>query len=106
MTMQDDLRENIERLEARMEDLRGRIESCRKTILVARVCGALGAAWIAATIHGFFLFSGAFLLAIAACLGGFVLAGSSTTTRAEARRDLAEASAERDRLIDSLQFRS
>jgi len=45
------------------------------------------------------------LLAVAACLGGFVGLGSNATSQRQAREALAQCKAERDALIDSLDLR-
>ena len=95
----------IATLEARIDRLRDEIESCRKAILVSRVALAAGCLWILAFLIGVTASIVGFLLAIAACLGGIVGAGSNATTRAQAEDQLSQCKAERDALIDGLELR-
>ena len=100
-----DSRTSIEALEERIEVLRESVESCRKAIIVSR----------AAVLGGFLLLGYAlfargapvssFVLAVAACLGGFVGMGSNATTRAQALDEIARCTAERNALIDAMAMR-
>lgn len=96
---------DISAIEARMETLRDEIETCRKAILISRAAIAGGGAWIIFAAFGFVGSTGGLLLAIAACLGGFVGLGSNGTTQREARAELARLRSERDALIDSFELR-
>jgi hypothetical protein len=96
---------DIATLEARIDRLRDEIESCRKAILVSRVALGAGGVWIIAFLIGLTGSIIGFLLAVAACLGGIVGAGSNATTRAQAAAELAQCKAERDALIDGLELR-
>ncbi len=101
-----DPREQIVRLERRMEELAERIESCRKMILAARLAIGLGALLLAALLFGIVRFDAAALLAsIAALLGGVVLLGSNGSTMQEASAELAAAEAQRAALIGSIGLR-
>jgi len=100
------LREQIERLEARMDELAETVESCRKIILASRVAIALGAALLAATLFGLMTFSPAALFgSIAALIGGFVLLGSNGSTSEQATAALREAEAQRAMLIGQIELR-
>ncbi|HRY03698.1 MAG TPA: hypothetical protein P5256_11245 [Beijerinckiaceae bacterium] len=92
----------IERLEARMDELRDRIESCRKAIMLSRLAVALAAALIIALLIGLTRSTPMLLLAIASALAGFVGMGSNRTTAELARAELATCRAARDGLIDAL----
>jgi hypothetical protein len=101
-----DPRDEIGRLEARIEALADKIEGCRKFMLASRIAIALGAVLLAVTLIGLIAFDPAIMLAaIAAMLGGFVLLGSNKTTAVEAAEEQAEAEAERAALIGSIELR-
>ena len=89
-----------------MDALRDEIESCRKAILVSRVAIGAGAVWLAAALLGLVWSKVGLLLAVAACLGGFVGLGSNTTSAHQAQDALAQCKAERDALIDGLDLRA
>jgi len=102
----DDPHEEIERLEAQIDELAARLESCRKFILVARIAVVAGAALLAAVLLGVLSFDPRLLLAaITALLAGVVLWGSNHSTADEAARELAAAEAERASLIGSIALR-
>ena len=92
----------IERLEARMDELRDRIESCRKAIMLSRFAVALAAALFISLLIGLTRSTPMLLLAIASALAGFVGMGSNRTTAELARAELATCRAARDGLIDAL----
>ena len=89
-----DPRDEIARLEARMEELAAEIENCRKFILVSRASVALGGLILLAGMVGAIsLDPMAMTAAIVAALGGIVVLGSnrSTSREAIAQLDAAEA---------------
>ena len=101
-----DPRDEIARLEARIEALADKIEGCRKFMLASRIAIAAGAVLLAATMIGVIDFDPTmFLAALAAVLGGFVLLGSNRTTADEASAERAAAEAERSALIGSIELR-
>jgi hypothetical protein len=72
-----DPRDEIARLEARIEALADKIEGCRKFMVASRIAVAAGCVVLGATIIGMIAFDPTiFLGAVAAVLGGFVLLGS------------------------------
>src|SRR5260370_42497619 len=74
-------REQIARLEARIDEQREALESCRKYILASKVAIAAGAIWTLAVIVGAVSFEPtAVIAAIAAIIGGTVVFGSNTAT--------------------------
>ncbi|HTV35725.1 MAG TPA: hypothetical protein VMF12_04780 [Xanthobacteraceae bacterium] len=98
-----DAHDEIERLEAQIEELAAKSESCRKFILVGRVAILGGVILLAVIVLGVISFDPRLLLAaIAALLGGIVLWGSNDSTAKEAAAELAAAEAERGRLIGEL----
>jgi len=100
------LHDEIERLEAQIDALAARLESCRKFILVARIAVVAGAVLLGAVLLGVLPFDPRLLLAaITALLGGIVLWGSNHSTADEAAQELAAAEAERASLIGSIALR-
>jgi cell division protein FtsB len=98
-----DPHDEIERLEAQIEEISSKLESCRKFILVARIALVGGAMLFAAILLGIIAFDQRLLLvAIAALLGGIVLWGSNHSTADEAAAELAKAEADRAALIGRL----
>jgi hypothetical protein len=99
-------REQIARLEARIDELREALESCRKYILASRVAIAAGAIWTMAVIVGVVSFEPtAVIAAIAAIIGGTVVFGSNSATEKEVSAAVSEAEARRSALIGSLELR-
>ena len=96
----------IERLEARIDLLAANIESCRKFALASRLSIALGGVLLVAVMVGAIGFDPlALTAAIAALLGGAVTLGSNSSTAKEAASQLAEAEAERAKLIGLIELR-
>ena len=101
-----DPRDQIERLEERIEWLAAKIESCRKFALASRLAVALGGVVLLAMMLGAIRTEPvALATAIAAVLGGFVMMGSNRSTADEAAAELAAAEAERAELIGSIELR-
>lgn len=97
----------IERLEARIEELADRLESCRKFVLAARIATAAGIVLLAAILLGLIRADGLLLTgAIAAILGGIVVWGSNGSTAKETSEQLAKAEADRAALIGLIQLRT
>jgi hypothetical protein len=101
-----DPHDEIERLEAQIEELAARLESCSKFILAGRVAMAGGGLVLAALLFGAIRFDPAWLsLAVAALLGGIVVWGSNDSTAKEAAAELAAAESHRAALIGSIELR-
>jgi hypothetical protein len=101
-----DPHDEIVRLEAQIEELAARIESCRKFILAARVAMAGGGIVLAATLTGAIRFDPTTLsLSVAALLGSIVVWGSNGATAKEAAAELAKIEADRAALIGLLNLR-
>ena len=101
-----DPRDEIARLEARIEELDAKLESCRKFAAASRFALALGGVLLAGLLVGVIPFDPLALTgAMAAGLGGVVTLGSNNSTAKEAAAQLAEAEAERAALIGSIDLR-
>ena len=101
-----ELHDDIDQLEARIEALTVSLERCRKISLAAKFAVAAGAVWFALLLLWIVSFSaGAFVAALSAVLGGFVLLGSNATTWEQTAADLHAAEAERMQLIGSIELR-
>jgi hypothetical protein len=97
----------IERLEARIEDLAAKLESCRKFVLAARFAIALGGAILLAGLFGLIRFDVMSLsAAFAAVLGGIVVSGSNASTAKEASAELAIAERDRAAMIGLIELRT
>jgi len=103
---EDDAREEIARLEARIEELADVVESCRKVILAAKAAIAAGALLMLAVLIGVIRFDPLSMIgAMAAVLGGIVLFGSNASTSQQATAALRAAEARRAELIDAIELR-
>ena len=80
-----DHRNEIERLEAEIDELTARIESCHKFILAGRIAVMGGAVALIATLVGGISFNPSVVgIAGAAVLGGILAVGSNRSTAKEA----------------------
>jgi hypothetical protein len=100
-------REEIARLEARIEELADSLERCRKLALFARVLLAAGALWLALELSGIVRFSAPEAIgAITAVLGGFILGGSNRSTMLQIQAALGAAEDRRAALIGTIEMRT
>ena len=101
-----DSREQIRRLEDRIEELAEAMERCRKIALISKVAIAIGGASILAMLIGAIRLDAMVMLgAIAAGIGGIVMAGSNRSTAQETAAALQAAEADRARLIGEIDLR-
>jgi hypothetical protein len=101
-----DPHDEIERLEAQIEELSARIDNCRKFILAARIAVTGGGVLFVALLLGLIRFDlQLMMLAMAALLGGIVVWGSNGSTAQEAQSALAAAEASRKALIGLIDLR-
>ena len=100
-----DPRDEIARLEARIERLSESAERCRKIAVAAKAAIAAGLVLLAAILLGF-VHADALPLMLAAILsmGGIVLAGSNATTAQQIAERIAEAEALRAELIGGIEL--
>jgi hypothetical protein len=101
-----DVAGQIALLEERIETLTASIERCRKISYAAKIAIAGGAAWLVLFLLWIVPFGPtAFVAAVSAVLGGFVLLGSNATTWEQTETDRAAAEAKRADLIGSIELR-
>lgn len=101
-----DPRDQIARLESRLEELAESLVRCRKISLTSRIAIAGGGVWLAAMTIGIIGFDPiAMMGAIAAVIGGTVMYGSNTTTSREIEAAMTDAEARRAELIGALELR-
>jgi hypothetical protein len=106
MNGEEDVREQILQLEARIEELAGTIENCRKIVLLSRSAIVTGVVLLAATIFGLIAFSQVAMFGgIAALLGGIVLLGSNSSTAAQATAEMRAVEGKRAALIGHIELR-
>jgi hypothetical protein len=105
-TNDGDAHDEIVRLEEQIDELTDRIESCRKFILAGRIVVVGGGIVTIATLVGAIHFDlSVIAIAMAAVLGGIVVAGSNRSTAQEANGELTAAEARRTALIDQADLR-
>ena len=101
-----DLREEILRLEAEIDELAGVIERSRKVGLIAKIALVAGAIGLLASTVGAISFDPVALIsAIAAVIGGIVVFGSNTSTSKQAAARIKAAEARRAKLIGMIDLR-
>jgi hypothetical protein len=101
-----DLREEIVRLEADIEQFAETIESCRKLILIAKAAMALGALLILGALIGAITLDPAVLIgAFGVAIGGLVVFGSNNSTLAQAQAATKAAELRRSELIGRIDLR-
>jgi hypothetical protein len=101
-----DLREEIVRLEADIEQFAETIESCRKLILISKAAMAVAALSILAALIGAITLDPAVLIgAFGVVLGGLVVFGSNTSTLEQAKAATKAAELRRSGLIGQIDLR-
>jgi hypothetical protein len=99
----DDLRDQIARLESDIEQLAETLERCRKVMLVSQIIIATGAIGLLAYLLGAVRFEPTLMIgAIAALIGGVVLYGSNSSTSKGAMAAMKDAETLRTELIDRI----
>jgi len=103
---EEDPRDQIAELEARIDDLAERIERCRKIIVAAKIAIALGAIVLILLLIGAIGFDPVVMMvAVIAFIGGIVVFGTNTSTARQMAANMARAEAYRATLIDTLELR-
>ena len=101
-----DPRDQIARLESRLEELAEALARCRKIKLISQIAIAGGGIWLLAVTIGVIGFDPmAMMAAISGVIGGTVMYGSNTTTSREIDAAMKEAEALRAELIGRLELR-
>ena len=96
-------RDEIVRLEERIEELAAKIESCRKFILASRISVAGGSLVLVGMLFGVIVFNPAMMAgAVAALLGGITVWGSNRSTSQQAAKELTLAESHRSVLIEKM----
>jgi hypothetical protein len=99
-------REDIARIEARIEELAEAIERCRKFSLAAKLTIAAGALWIALSMLSLVSYTPeTTIAALAAIIIGVVLLGSNKTTWTQTEAAMQASEAMRADLIGQLELR-
>ena len=97
--------DEIERLEAEIDELREAIRRSRRLVVVGRACAFIGAALLVALIVGLAVFTPVrMIVGISLGLGGLVLMGSSVGSTKELKLSLKQAEDERKAAIDALKL--
>jgi hypothetical protein len=100
------LREQISRLEERIEELADIIERCRKLMLFSKAAIAIGGLLIVAIMFGAIRFDPAAMIgAMAAVIGGTVLLGTNSSTSQQTMAALKAAEEQRAELIGRIDLR-
>jgi hypothetical protein len=101
-----DLRGEIVRLEAEIEQLAETIESARKLILLAKIAMAFSALLIVSALLGLISLDPAVLIgAFGVVIGGVVVFGSNTSTLEQAKAATKAAELRRSELIGQIDLR-
>jgi hypothetical protein len=101
----DDLRDQIARIEADIERLAETLERCRKIMLGSQIVIAAGAIGLLVYLLGAIRFDPAIIVgAIATVIGGVVVYGSNSSTSKEAMAAMKDAEAQRTDLIDNIEL--
>jgi hypothetical protein len=101
-----DARDEIVRLEEQIDDLANRLESCRKFIIGGKIAVVGSSVVLIAMLVDAIPFDlSVMAVAMAAVLGGIVVAGSNYGTTKEATRELIAADAKRTALIGQIELR-
>ena len=97
--------EQIERLEARIDELREGIRRSRRLVVAGRACAFAGAALLICLVLGLATVTPVrMIVGIAAGLGGLVLMGSSVGSTEQLERSLKQTEDERNAAIDALEL--
>jgi hypothetical protein len=104
--MDEERRDEIVDLEARIEQLAAGIESCSKFMMLSRIAIAIGGVLLMLIIVGAIRFDPlVMIVAITGILGGIVLLGSNRTTSYQATAALQVAELRRAELIGGIELR-
>jgi hypothetical protein len=102
-----DLRDQISRIEADIDQLAKTLDRCRKVLLLAKVTIGAGAIWFLGYFLGAIRFDPTLMVgAIAATIGGVVILGSNSSTSQQTVAAMKAAETKRDELINAINPRA
>jgi NAD/NADP transhydrogenase alpha subunit len=102
----DELHDQIARLELRIEDLGQAAEKCRKFAYASKLAIVVGVVWLGCIVVGAIRPTAVDLIgAITAIIGGTVVFGSNTSTARQTAADMDAAQAQRAELIGRIDLR-
>ena len=97
--------EQIERLEAQIDELRDAVRRSRRLVVAGRACAFAGTALLICLVLGLTTVTPVrMIVGIAAGLGGLVLMGSSVGSTKQLELSLKQTEDERNAAIDALEF--
>jgi len=97
--------DEIERLEAEIDELREAILRSRRLVMIGRACAFAGAALLICLMLGPVAFTPIrMIVGITVALGGLVLLGSSVGSTRQLELSLKQAEDKRNEAIDALEF--
>lgn len=97
--------DDIERLEAQIDELQEAIQRSRRLVAAGRACAFAGVALLVALILGLAIFTPMrMIVGISLGLGGLVLMGSSVGSTKQLEHSLKQAEGERNAAIDALKL--
>ena len=97
--------EQVERLEAQIDQLREAIQRSRKLVVAGRACAFAGAALLICLMLGLATFTPVrMIVGITVALGGLVLMGSSVGSNRQLELSLKQTEDKRNAAIDALEF--
>ena len=97
--------QQIERLEAQIEELREAVWRSRRLVVAGRACAFAGAALLICSVLGLVTVTPVrMIVGIALGLGGLVLMGSSVGSTKQLELSLKQTEDERNAAIDALEF--
>ena len=103
----DDLRDQIARIESDIEHLAETLDRCRKAMLLSKVAIGAGAVCVLAYLLGAIGFDPTAMIgAIAGVIGGVVVFGSNSSTSKQTAAEMKAAETQRARLIDMIDLRA
>jgi len=102
-----DMRNQISRIEADIEELAKTLEGCRKAMLLSKVAIVSGGIWILGYLLGAISFNAAAMIsAMAAVIGGIVIFGSNLSSSKRTATAMKAAETHRAELIDLINLRT
>ena len=100
-----ELRDQIARIEADIEQLAEGLDRCRKAMLLSKVAIVVGGVLLLAYFLGAISFDPTILIgALAAIVGGVVVFGSNSSTAKQTMAAMKDAESQRAKLIDMIDF--